>query len=173
MSSACQWTRMRFHALVWLEQAQEVTEEGVGAAGRWRRCTRECGRYICIRIGIVGICIRICIKWRFIFNVACHIPYLYLPYCALIICLHKQTTEHCRAEQREMMFMLFLPLKCNAVCVATPPSSHLMSLPEFLSLFKVLWLSGEKGFSGRFLYFFVIVLIAVWLGLKLSVDIPL
>lgn len=125
---------MRFHALVWLEQAQEVTEEGVGAAGRWRRCTRECGRYICIRIGIVGfsgIGMRICIKWRFIFNVACHIPFLYLPYCALIICLHKQTTEQSRES-------LLLPLKCNAVCVATPPSSHLMSLPEFLSLFKVL-----------------------------------
>lgn len=151
-----------------------------GSRGDWRGCgcSRKVGkmhprvREVYIRIGIVGfrgICIRICIKWRFIFNVACHIPYLYLPYCALIICLHKQTTEHCR----ETLLLLLLPLKCNAVCVVTPPSSHLMSLPEFLSLFKVLWLSGEKGFSGRFLYFFVIALIAVWLGLKLSVDIPL
>lgn len=144
---------MRFHALVWLEQAQEVTEEGVGAAGRWRRCTRECGRYICIRIGIVGfsgIGMRICIKWRFIFNVACHIPSLYLPYCALIICLHKQTTEHCRAEQREMMFMLFLPLKCNAVCVATRPVLISCRCLSFFLCLKFSDCLGKKGFRGVF-----------------------
>lgn len=102
---------MRFHALVWLEQAQEVTEEGVGAAGRWTWNNRECGRYICIRIGIVGfsrICIRICIKCCFIFNVACHIPYLYLPYYALIICLHKQTTDQRDAVHVVVRVVFFL-----------------------------------------------------------------